>query len=272
MQTISVQNPIVRAEFRHQRFVIERGRVGRLWILLAAALVIPSLLAAIFYTGVGLISVVQPDVALMFVDSSTLIIVLLVVMAISLYAVVTLITLALSANSIRREKDGHTWDHLRLTDLSARQIVWGKWWASLWALNGDHLMVAVLRVGVVAYATLYLLPWFAAGRGFGTVAFANYIPALILVTLIYSAFDAALTAAMGILAAVPDETAGTISASFILSLRAFTIALAGAWLLFSLDKFTYLDITAFWQMTAVGLLAYGVALVITLFTAERLVN
>src|SRR5690606_35757803 len=56
---------------------------------------------------------------------------LLIVMNIALYAVVQLITVALGANSILREKQGRTWETLLLTNIDARQIVLGKWWATI---------------------------------------------------------------------------------------------------------------------------------------------
>ena len=80
------------------------------------------------------------------------------IMTVAMYPVVTLITFALSANSVRREKTGHTWDYLRLTELDPQQIVIGKWWASLRALNGDHGMVMVLRLGV---SVVFLLMFYA---------------------------------------------------------------------------------------------------------------
>jgi hypothetical protein len=69
----------------------------------------------------------------------------------ALYIVVTLITLGLAARSISREYENGTWDSLLLTNMTARQIVQGKWWATLCSLWGDHLMVLILRLGFVTW-------------------------------------------------------------------------------------------------------------------------
>src|SRR6185312_1237435 len=84
-----------------------------------------------------------------FIDQTTaflLCLALLLTMMIAMSVVVTFVNMALASNSIGREKEGKTWDTLRLTDVGAERIVLGKWWASLRALNGDYVMVAILRM------------------------------------------------------------------------------------------------------------------------------
>ncbi|HRF99264.1 MAG TPA: hypothetical protein PLZ51_28825, partial [Aggregatilineales bacterium] len=61
---------------------------------------------------------------------------------------------------ITRERKGQTWDVLVLTNVDARQIVLGKWWASLVALWGDHAMIGFLRVGLVCGAVVSLEPFY----------------------------------------------------------------------------------------------------------------
>jgi hypothetical protein len=55
-------------------------------------------------------------------------------------------TLALASNSISREKRGGTWDLLLLTPVSARQIVRGKWWATLRYVWRGYALLTLLRV------------------------------------------------------------------------------------------------------------------------------
>ena len=140
--TIKHSNPVLSSEFRYQRFVIERSRSGRFWIFLAILLVAPSLLISLVYST-GLLSNLFPVVEWHQIPDTWHLNMLyvLIVANVSMYAVVTLVTIGLSSSSIRREKVKHTWSLLRLTNVSSTEIVLGKWWASIRALNGDQAMV-----------------------------------------------------------------------------------------------------------------------------------
>ena len=116
----------------------------------------------------------------------------LLVMNLALYVVVTLVTLALAASSISREQAAHTWDHLLLTNMTARQIVQGKWWATLRALWGDHLMVLISAPGS---CHLGRFSWAA-------IPTCPILPKTLVGLLVITAFtiaDSALTVIMGIL-------------------------------------------------------------------------
>ncbi len=117
--------------------------------------------------------------------------VLLIVMHVAMYAVVTLVTLALAAASISREYEGGTWDNLLLTNMSARQIVRGKWWATLRAMWGDHLLVLLLRLGFIAWLAYAADPGLRPDR-------AQVLLALLVIT-VFSLADSALTVILGIL-------------------------------------------------------------------------
>lgn len=62
---------------------------------------------------------------------------------------ILLATLLLASDAIAREKRGRTWDSLLLTGLDARQIIIGKWWATLRSVWRDYAFLALLRAGVV---------------------------------------------------------------------------------------------------------------------------
>ncbi len=286
MATVFTQkNPIIHAEFRHQRYVIQQGRVGLLWIILAAAMVVPSLLMALAFTVVGIIAPYYPAAltVIPFADNSnafSLALVLLMTMTIAMYAVVTLVTLGLSSSSIRREKDHHTWDNLRLTDVGAGRIVLGKWWASLKALNGDHGMVTVIRVGFVAFYLGSLAPMIDTLENLTSpnVTFVRsadylaYFPLLLVLTLIYSFLDAGLTAALGILAAVPDDDTGAVTGSIALALRLMTMGAAGGWFALSLYRLHHGGIGDVLALSAVGIMVYGLLLALVLYAAQRWIN
>ncbi|MCU0511400.1 MAG: hypothetical protein MUE40_02405 [Anaerolineae bacterium] len=284
----SVHNPVLRAEFHYQRFVIQQGRVGRLWIVLAAALVIPALLLALLFTGAGLAAPHVPAALalLPYMDNPnllTLALALLLTMMIALYLVVTLILLGLSAGSISREKQHGTWDALRLTDVGAGRIILGKWWASLRALDGDLLMMTVLRVGFVSLYLGSLAPALtvleaAALGSISTLDMARpptataALPLLILLTLVYGALDAGLTAALGLLAALPEAAAGSVVGTLAVGLRFVGTLAAAGWMLHSLETLRRGDAAGLLALSLAGGAVYAVLLLATLWLARRLVG
>lgn len=268
------QNPIVEAEFRYQRFVINRSRAGLIWIILAAAMVVPALLYALYVVMLGLLGIVYPPIVAQqpvggLLDGGM---VALLVMSTSMYIVVTLITLGLAGNSVRREREGHTWDNLRLTDISPAKIVQGKWYASLRALGGDHAMVTVMRLGLVALLVLLAEPITLLLRAAGTQSFVVYLPALIGITIVYSVLDAALTAATGLLASVPGELGGAIIAPLAVGVRLVAMGAAVAWFLLTMHTFFVSNFQAVLLLTLIGFIAYLLTIGLTLYAAQRLVG
>lgn len=76
---------------------------------------------------------------------------LLMIFTAALHFALMFRALALSANSIARERQGRTWDTLVLTGIDARQIVLGKWWATVQQLWRQYALLAVLRAGVIVW-------------------------------------------------------------------------------------------------------------------------
>lgn len=146
-------NVIAQAEFRHQRYVIQTSRSGRAWIALAVVMLLPGLLTSLVTVALAVFQFDATEDTFFNEGIPFLLAQLgaasLVVMNIALYIVLMLITLGLAAQSITREKTNRTWDVLLLTNVDARQMVLGKWWASLVALWGDHMMLFVVRMGVI---------------------------------------------------------------------------------------------------------------------------
>jgi len=269
-QILTPANPIVDAEFHHQRFVLERGRVGMIWIILAGVMVLPALLISLAYTIAAFVSPVVPqanDILLLAAGAMPSWL-WLAIMTVAMYPVVTLVTFGLSANSVRREKSGHTWDHLRLTELDPQQIVIGKWWASLRALNGDHGMVMVLRFGFSAAFVMVLRDMIITP--FGLPAEWTILPLLLIITAIYSFLDAGLTAALGIVGAMVDIGGPTIP--FILFVvRVFTAIMAlGLW--FGTLFIIPMGLLFMLLITGLGFLGYGLVIGLTLRVAQYLVG
>lgn len=155
---------ITQAELRHQWYVLEKSRSGILWIIIAILMLLPAIFFTIYFGMIALLNLPAPQWNPSNPASTDLLIniglISSLVMNISLYLIVILITLGLSSNSITRERKGKTWDVLLLTNVDAHQVILGKWWASLVALWGDHAMVAFIRIGMVTFAVVSLEPYF----------------------------------------------------------------------------------------------------------------
>jgi hypothetical protein len=251
MNSLSAANPILQREFSYQRFVIQRSRSGIFWIGLAVLMVVPALLASIYYAAATLFNVLP---LVLFYDIPTSFHaytgILLLMVNLSLYPVVTLVMLALARGSIAREKEGGTWQILRLTTINNWQIVIGKWWASLQALNGDQGMVIVLRVGLAAYYIGFILPSIHSTLDTITAPYALYLAVLAPLFIIQTLLDAMLTAAVGVIAAIPDEAAGTVVTSTVLMLRFFTVLTVGAWFAYIMNVLRTSFVTA--VLAAIG--------------------
>lgn len=224
------QNPIAQAEFRHQRFLIQNGRNGIGWILLAVGMLLPAFLTGIIYFFTAIFGIemnssqILADLQYASVPQQLLSIgtMFLLTMNIALYFVVIMITVALAANSISREKRSRTWDTLLLTNIDARKIVMGKWWASLRAIFGDHTMILWLRLGLVGFFIHTFDP--VAPAGF-TVLTAYLIP-LTVFAVLFTVADAIFTAALGI--AIPlSNLSGAVMGAIVLNVKLATIIGSG---------------------------------------------
>ncbi|GAB1421912.1 hypothetical protein MASR2M15_21110 [Anaerolineales bacterium] len=219
----NLDNPISQAEYHYQRFVIRKQRAPLIWIIMAILLLGPAMLTSIVYIGAIFLTLVSLETLTILQDYNSAFWVLVLVMTCSMYPVVTLVSFALSSNSIRREKFGKTWDNLRLTHMNNRQIILGKWWASFRALSGDHLMANVVRIGLFASII---------GGAFGgpieqepAFYILNFV-AFTLASIILTIFDVALTVSLGLMAAIFDEARGAIAMTLAAGLRFMASALA----------------------------------------------
>lgn len=153
------KNIIAQAEFRHQRFIIESNRSNPMVILLASIILLPGIALSVVAFLLALFNLqdvahwdfLNEPIPSLIVQGFFL---SNVVMNIALYFVLMMIGIALAYNSISREYTRRTWDVLCMTDVSARYVIIGKWWASFVALWGDHMMLVILRVGLACIAIL----------------------------------------------------------------------------------------------------------------------
>jgi hypothetical protein len=153
----------------------------------------------------------------------TLILIYMIAMSISLYVVVMLVTFGLSMNSISREKQGKTWEALLLTGVDARQLVWGKWWATVRTLWKDYALVWLLRLGMIVWLIVV-----TDGEFYYRTVVPQFSPEMVylLVTAfmvaVYTVLDAMLTAALGQIIALGDRRTGIV-VFFGFAIRLFTL-------------------------------------------------
>jgi len=268
---MTTSSPILQAELRHQRFVIRRSRSGWLWIALAAAMVIPSVVASLVFSGALLISPFIPEAIDFVRDNSGWWFTILMIVNLSLYPVVTLITLGLSANSIQREKTGNTWDTLRLTHISHEQIVIGKWLASLRALFGDHLMAMVVRIGWIATLLSSGVTLPSNPAQLATFSIGVHFLLFVIITITYSVLDAAFTAALGIVSALPESFSG-MGGMVILVLRGALMIVQFGWFAWTVGTALSGRTEAYILMSIIGFVVYSILVTGTLALANRLVE
>lgn len=249
----SAGNPVLKAEFRYQRYAIVNGRVGRVWILMAMLLVVPSLLASLFYSFLVFLNPLVDFVPQVISSLGGYAEAFIFTMNFAMYLVVTLVAFGLATNSISRERRGRTWENLILTSVTARQIVWGKWWASLRALNGDFVMIIVLRIGLSAWVILFSQESLLSVGGVPAEWF--HFPALIVISTVYCVLDAALTTALGVAATLPTQFGGLLAGLTTALLRLFLALFACAWMILSYMMMEY-SFNYLW-MALVGFIVYG---------------
>ena len=141
-------------------------------------------------------------------------------------------TLALAANTISREKRGGTWDLLLLTPMDARQIVRGKWWATLRHVWRGYALLALLRAGALVWVTqeanrisVWSYPTFHIEiRPYYYAPSALHILLGVAAICLCTVLNAGYTAAFGALGSVFHRGGGT---SLTLAIVIRTVALLG---------------------------------------------
>lgn len=266
---LQISNPILSAEFRHQRYIIMNSRSGAIWIALAVILIAPALIIALAYTVALLFNLIPRQEFYNLPNTVHINLGLLLLVAnLSLYPVVTLVAIALGRNSISREKEKHTWGLLRLTDIDSRTIILGKWWASLRGLWGDHLMVIILRVGLLAWYLVILLP---AQHGLDdiTAPYRLYFLFTLPFVLGQATLDAAFSAILGLVSALPDEVLGSVISTSAMVLRLFLSVAVGFWTYYLLAWMRSDFLNALYLASG-GFLLTAFLLIITLLAAQKL--
>lgn len=262
-------NPIASAELNHQWHVIEKSRSGRMWIGIAILLLVPALLSSLVFYVLALLGQPLP-LPLIFDQIDTVPEILatvaqmtLVTMNLAHYLVLMLVSFALATNSIMREKRGKTWENLLLTNVSARQIVVGKTWASLHALYGDQIIIGILRLGFVAY----LLTTFSPFQFQGLTVTPGHVLVISLFVIGFTLIDAVMNVVLGLLAALL-AVPGVVGLSIFGSLRVVATWYGVWWIVNTVNVMMYQPGLLFLLVGVGGLIFYAFLTWIALLGAE----
>lgn len=142
------ENAIFRAERAHQAYATKTPRRWRRWLnrTFVGLLLVLSL---IHVATLLLASLTQRDptpIVQLLGPLPTLLMVFMLFYHFSLMFK----TISLGANSIAREREAQTWEMLVLTGINARQIVRGKWWATVQRQFPHYLVLGFIRAGAAA--------------------------------------------------------------------------------------------------------------------------
>jgi hypothetical protein len=204
-------NPIVRAEMLYQQRASVRPPRWRHWLVRGVYLLALAT-AMIYFWGEFAAVVFQRDPGPLY-EQDTLIILswLMAIVTLVMHLWVMLRTLRLASASVSREKQSGTRESLKLTGITLRQWVVGKWWATLRTMGRSYLLLALLRAGLVIWWGAFLSRGFALAPVLSLGGNANYVftlpPAFLILLagglmLLFTLLAGALTAAIGVLASL----------------------------------------------------------------------
>lgn len=151
-QPAFTRNPIAQAEIAYQQ---RTGRARRWWRWLARGVTLLAVAAGLILYASEIAGVLLQRVPLIGTERLEIGGVLLLIFTTALHFMLMFRTLALTANSITREAQGNTWELLVLTGLDARQIVLGKWWATVRRMWRLYAVLALLRACVAVWFTAF---------------------------------------------------------------------------------------------------------------------
>jgi hypothetical protein len=142
-------NPIGRVEQAYQERMLGKRRNWLTWVqrrIVDAALITAIFMALLSVVGLLLWVDISP-----FLEPIPLLVIFPPLVAIMVHFGLIIRALAYSSNSIAREQQQQSWDLLLLTGLDARQIVMGKWLATVRSLLPAFVQLGILRACVVIF-------------------------------------------------------------------------------------------------------------------------
>jgi hypothetical protein len=204
-------NNIARAEMQYQARMLRQRRGWRAWLgrrMVDAALIVALFLALLSAVAALLRVNTQP-----FYEAVPLLLIFPPMVAVMLHFGLIIRALAFSSNSIARERQQDSWDLLVLTGVDARQVVMGKWAATVRSLWPSFIRLGLLRACIV----LFLGSLLGTGGNYASLYGGDFrvvIPSIfqfiIAIGFIFvaTACNLLFTAACGVSASVRHRSAG----------------------------------------------------------------
>lgn len=194
-QTSITTGPIARAERAHQRRLFRRGRFLLIGYGACIGAIVAVSLAQRFEMPIGrLLALPAEHVSAAVRTAEALVLLMTGLLLLIAHLLIVLFALQTASAAVAREKRARTWESLLLTTIDARQIVIGKWWATVQTTFHLYGWLLLWRgaVGLWLIAT-------TRGMSAGAPAIALLVAVLLVA---YPLVTMGIAAALGILASV----------------------------------------------------------------------
>ena len=132
-------------------------------------------------------------------------------------------------------------------------------------------MVTIMRMGLVTLVMTTFAPSIDMLNQIEPVSHLEKMPLLLTLTVLFGVFDAALTAAFGVLAAIPNEAAGTVVGTTVMGLRMVAMVVSFILLGSSLHLAVNVGMLDVVVVSIGGFLLYITLIIGSLAVAEKLV-
>ncbi len=267
LSAIFPDNAITRAERVYQRRSAKKPRTWRRWlscVVRGFAFIISFML----FGGFLICSFVGSNPTAI-LDILRLPSTFLMVFAVFYHFYLMFQTLNRAANSIAREKESQTWELLVLTGVDARQIVRGKWCATVQRQFPNYLFLGLLRVGALSAIAIGNIPtaYSVSGTSLSSQIQLPHPAAILLIAVFGLALPIAnlgLSAACGVMGSTAVRSTviaiprGVVNQIIVTLFPTIYLVLIGS--LFSSTLFRS-DAVVWWQTIVMSLGLVGVTLI-----------
>jgi len=206
-------NSIGRVEQAYQERMLGRRRGW--WEWLQRRTVDAALIVSIFFALLSMASILFNTAIAAFIDSVPLLVIFPSIIAILMHFGLLTRTTILSSNSISRERQQQSWELLILTGVDAKDIVLGKWVATIRSLWPAFLRLGILRACMIVFLGSYLNgPTGYSNLSYYSGDYRLYIPTVLhfgtamLFVFLVTAANLLFTAACGVAASARHQRAG----------------------------------------------------------------
>lgn len=157
-QDLSLHNPVARVEHEHLRRAMPARHPALKRVLMGAVAIFLLVPMSVFFFCLDWAAGQNPVIPYPIPAGMQRVAILLAVATLVIHFRVLFKTSVIASNTVLREKLSGTWETLILTDVGARQLVLGKWWAVVCMVWKNYALLAILRAGAVAGIGTMLFP------------------------------------------------------------------------------------------------------------------